>query len=220
MPAARVRAARVRAALCLAVAAVVGVVGCGLGDDAVPRAVPAERVPFGLLEPSSTTPSESASPGDESVEVYFVRDERLVAVDRDLEEATPVAVLTALLEGETSDDPAGIATLIPAGTGFATPPVVQQDGTLVVDLTGGITNIQGDELRTAFAQLVWTATGNPDVDQVRFLFDGDPNVEVLTDQGALADPVDRSDFNSLRPEPLPTTPSEPAPGSSTRDAVG
>lgn len=214
----RSRGGRRRAALCVLLAAVTGVVGCGLPEDSEPRVVQADRVPFGLLGPSSTAPSDIAAPGDERADVYLVLDERLVSVDRDLEEATPASVLSALLEGKTETDPPGAETSIPAETALASPPVLQDDGTLVVDLVGGITNIQGDILREAFAQLVWTATSVSGVRQVRFLFNGQEDVEVVTDQASVADPVDRDDFQRLRPLPTTTTttgPRERSPRSST-----
>ncbi len=211
---------RCRAALCLVAAVVTAMVGCGLPEDGKPRVVQAERVPFGLLGPSSTTPSESSSPGDESTEVYLVQGERLIGVERDLEEVTPAAVLAVLLEGKVSTDPAAAETFIPAETALASPPILEEDGTLVVDLVGGITNIQGDPLRKAFAQLVWTATTTPGVSQVRFLFNGEENVEVVTDQASVADPVDTSDFNSLRPAATTTTAASRPRRSSTGDDVG
>jgi len=214
---------RGRAALCLLLAAAAGVVGCGLPEDSEPRVVQADRVPFGLVGPSSTAPSEIASPGDERADVYLVLDERLVSVDRDLQETTPASVLSALLEGKTDTDPPGAETSIPAETALASPPVLQDDGTLVVDLVGGITNIQGDILREAFAQLVWTATSVSGVSQVRFLFNGEEDVEVVTDQASVADPVDRDDFQRLAPLPsttTTTTPRERSPRSSAGGDTG
>ena len=60
-----------------------------------------------------------------------------------------------------------------------------KDGVLTIDLSKDFLVVQGSEQRTAVAQLVFTATGAPDVDSVLFAIEG-AQKEVPVDDGSLS----------------------------------
>ncbi|CAN5274587.1 hypothetical protein BH18ACT4_BH18ACT4_01590 [soil metagenome] len=168
---------------------------CGLPEDGAPRELEAQRVPFGLLAPSSTTPPDPETAGRE-VSLYFIEGDQLSPVRRRLADTDPESVLQALIEGKTADDPESLETLIPAETNLLG--VRQEDDMLVVNLDDGISTILGDPLRRAFGQFVYTATELAGVNGVQFLVNGD-EVDVVTDRGNEPGPVDRGDYVTLRP---------------------
>jgi Sporulation and spore germination len=175
--------------------------GCGLPDDEAPRELAADQIPFGLLEPSESGPSPEEVPGGTVVQLYFVEDDRLVEVDREIASDDPRPVIESLLQGLAADDPSSAETLIPADT--AVNDVRREGSILVIDLNEGITSIRGPEQRQALAQLVFTATGLEGVTGVQFFVNGEP-LNAISDFGEVSRPVDRGDYVSLQP-PAPTT---------------
>jgi len=74
-------------------------------------------------------------------------------------------------------------------------------GTLVVDLTRAIFNVEGEPQRAAFGQIVCTADALEGVDFVRFQVDGE-STEVQVDSGATSGPVTCArDYQRLQPAP-------------------
>jgi spore germination protein GerM len=126
---------------------------------------------------------------------------RLVAVPRDVADANSARDrLEALLAPPTTEEQArGITTSIPADTVLLSTELIEADRELVIDLSRSLFDIQGQELRNAFAQLVWTVTEVEGVDQVRFLVDGEeyrvPDEEGIEQPGA----VDTRDYRTLAP---------------------
>lgn len=130
--------------------------------------------------------------------VWFIRtgeDEvRLLPVPR---KPTPPANMTSLLEALLDDVPSederaqNITTAIPETTELASPPRLsgQERGVLMIDLTPGIWDVQGPDLRNAFGQIVCTVTEAQgvehadDVNNARFLVNGEPT-SVLDGRGA------------------------------------
>ena len=51
--------------------ALVALAACGIPSDGAPRQIADEKVPFGLLGPSTTTPGNSV-PGGQPVRLYFL----------------------------------------------------------------------------------------------------------------------------------------------------
>jgi spore germination protein GerM len=68
----------------------------------------------------------------------------------------------------------GLQTKIPPDTALASPPVLQSDGTLDVDLTSGIFDTQADGARLAYGQIACTADALAGVEAVRFRVEGEP----------------------------------------------
>jgi spore germination protein GerM len=201
----------VRTGLGAALAVVaLAVVGCGIPTDDSPRAISRENVPDDVAD-DTTEPTASQSTVD--APIYLVQspdDPRLVDVQRGVPASSPAvnpdpaAVLETLLTATaTSEEQAnGITNLIPPDTRLASQPELAR-GTLVVDLTNEIFEIEGENQRAAFGQIVCTANALEGVHLVRFLVDGEP-AEVQVDSGATGGPVTcADDYERLRPEPVP-----------------
>ena len=192
-----------RLAVLLAVALLAAGAGCGLSENSEPRIIAAGDLPEELVSPSDASTSTTAvqSPTKTVVSVYYVFQvdgvTRLTARPREVADATsPGERLAALLLPPTPDElAAGILTSIPADTVLID--TEQSGDELVVDLSASLFDVQGEELRNAFAQIVWTATEVASVRRVRFLVDGQ---EVRApDAGGIEQPgpVQRSDYIAL-----------------------
>jgi spore germination protein GerM len=205
----RRRPARV---LLTALGAALGVVltGCGIDPQAGPELVTLSAAP------TSATPSSTGTPGGDLV-LWFLRDGRLVPTTREAEDGESPAVLDLLAEGPT-------ATEVSAGLGTAL--LAQQPGLEVVDEdpTDPLVTVQvgqqflsltGTDQLPAVAQVVWTVTELPGVEEVLFATESGP-LEVPTDDGLTAEAVQREDYASLAPEatggaPTPTRPAGAVP---------
>jgi spore germination protein GerM len=183
----------------------------------------------------STSTTLGQSPATTSVHVYYLVQTdsitRLVAVQREVKDSTrPRDRIVALLNPPTpAEEAAGLLTSIPAGTRLLDTKRSANGAELTLDLSRSLFDIQGEELRNAFAQLVWTATELPGVQQVRFLVAGKefrvPNQDGIEQPGA----VSRADYASLAPTAATvTTATDPngapttattAPGTTTTVAV-
>jgi Sporulation and spore germination len=183
-----------RWAVVAAASLVVLLVACDPGSQDSPEAISRHDVPFQLLETTSTTSTGRNAGTETPFSAYLVAGDRLVAVTRSAPgEVDARVVLRSLLEGPTADEGRlGITSAIPSGTRVRK--VHQADtGVLTVDLARGFLTKGGDET-LAVAQLVWTLTGLPGVDSVRFRVAGEP-VQVPTGNRALArGAVTRDDF--------------------------
>ena len=171
---------------------------CGIPSDSAPRQIADDKVPFGLLGPTTTTPANPAS-GGPAVRLYFLDGTQVRAVIRGVPNRDPVSVLNELVKGLIDTDPVGITTAIPKDTKILD---ATADGTtLVVTLNNAILNISGAEQKNAFGQFVFTVT-DLNFNSVRFRIPDATgavqDVPTPTDNGAKAGPVDRSDFLSLQ----------------------
>ena len=194
-------------AAALAVVAL-GVVGCGIPTDDSPRAISRENVPDDVADDTTEpTPLQSTV----TAEIYLVQspeDPRLAPVQRPVPSGSPAArpdpaaVLETLLTATASPEEQenGITNLIPPDTRLASQPELAR-GTLVVDLTNEIFEIEGENQRAAFGQIVCTANRLDGVHFVRFLVNGEPT-EVQMDSGATGGPVTcADDYERLMAQP-------------------
>jgi hypothetical protein len=174
--------------------------GCGLPTDDDPRPISSADIPDALLEPSSTTTPEAI--GNFSVDLWWLDEERLTSRPRNVSDFRPSTAITALLAGVTEEDTPA-RTSIPSGTELLG---AEEDArVLTVNLSEQIANLQGEELKRALAQIVWTATAPAfGINGVRFQVEGD-DLPVITDEGTVTEPVNRGDFLSLQPEEPTTT---------------
>lgn len=104
------------------------------------------------------------------------------------------AVMDSLVEGPTADDEAlGLSSAIPEGTEVRSIDVA--GGTATVDLSEEFTSGGGSlSMQARLAQVVYTLTQFPTVDQVEILVEGSL-LEVLGGEGVLIDgPLTRADF--------------------------
>ena len=189
-------------------AVALGVVGCGIPTDDSPRAISSENVPDDVADDTTEpTPSQSTVVAP----IYLVQspdDPRLMEVQRPVPAGSspaanpdPAAVLETLLTATaTPEEQAdGITNLIPPDTRLASQPELAR-GTLVVDLTNEIFEIEGENQRAAFGQIVCTANRLEGVHFVRFLVAGEPT-EVQVDSGATGGPVTCADDYKRLQEP-------------------
>ncbi len=193
---------RWRTVAVVAIAVAAGLGGCGLPTDGHPRAIPSNDIPDALLQPSSTTTPESV--GRFPADLWWIDDDVLADRTANVNDLQPLTVISALLAG---DAPSDVQTSIPGGTELLDAP--ERGGMLTLNLSEQIATIQGEELKRALAQIVWTATGFPNISGVLFQVNGE-DLAVITDEGTVTDPVNRGDFRSLQPpEPAPTTTTAP-----------
>lgn len=171
-------------------AAVLGLAAaCGIQADDGPRAITQDQRPDDLERDAAPTDGPTLQ-----AEVYFTRfdgdRDNLVAVERGVQPGssssrpTPATVLEALLNGvDDADEGApNIVTKIPPDTELAGPPVLDDAGVLTVDLTAGISGVQGDGARLAYGQLVCTAAALDEVESVRFVVEEQP-IQAPTGEG-------------------------------------
>lgn len=171
----------------LLVVAVLVAAGCGLPAEPTARAVASERPVV------TAVPAEPTSTG--VVQIYLLRDGRLVPVDR--AGGTSADALVSLAAGPTPlDTEAGLTSALPpdAVSGVRR----SERGVVTIDLTAGFAALPARDRLLAAAQLAWTATGGCCDTGVRILLDGRP-VPVPTDGGPAGRPVGRDDYRSLTP---------------------
>lgn len=147
-----------------------------------------------ITAPETTTTTEAPEMEEMDVVAYFLLDDindppmgpYLVPVHRGTPETEGVgaAAVTTLLEGPTSGESEGtpsISTAIPDGTRLLG--LVIEEGVATVDLSGEFDDGGGTASMAArLAQVVFTLTRFPTVDEVVFHLDGEP-VEVFSSEG-------------------------------------
>jgi spore germination protein GerM len=180
-------------------AAALAAAGCGIPTDDGPRAISRENVPDDVVDaPTEATASQPTV----TAPIYLVQspeDPRLVTVDRRVPADSPAAgpdpaaVLETLLRATANpqEQADGITNLIPQDTRLASQPELAGE-TLVVDLTREIFDVEGENQRAAFGQIVCTANALEGVRSVRFLVQGEPR-DVQVDSGTTGSPVTCAD---------------------------
>jgi hypothetical protein len=169
----------------------------------------------GATSTTSTAPATTTTAGGTTttpadghvVRAYFLRDERVGPVGRDVTgEGVAQGALAALLEGpDSTEAEAGFSSAIPAGTELLG--VTVEDGVATVDLSEQFASGGGSlSMQARVAQVVFTATQFPTVDAVTFKLDGEP-LTVLGGEGLLLDePQTRGDWEALAPAILVESP--------------
>ena len=154
-----------------------GLTACGVSTDSQPQEISEANVP-------------------EGDDVRLVARERTVRRPR-----TARGVLEALLlDGPDETERAfNITTAIPSSTTLASPPELTDDGVLIIDLTDGLFEVRGDELRNAHAQLVCTATELDEVEAVRFALNGEAISAFDGNGRSTRRPLQCDDYAGLRP---------------------
>lgn len=203
--------------LLLALLAALGLVtGCGVPVDESPTALDRGSAPFRVFDRDVAPPPQ----GDLAVELWFVRGDRLVPVARAVElPGSPQQVLGTLFDGVTETERgAGLSSAIPSAVSLEGFEV--EDGIAVVTLEGLTEQVQVQ----AFAQVVATLTGRPEIDGVRFRADG-RDIQVPRGDSSLTEaPVDRDDYAELlgtaRRTPTATPTASPAATTTTPSPDG
>jgi hypothetical protein len=183
--------------------AVLAAAGCGVPQDEAPRELGPGAAPFRDFD---VEPVPSPSPeGNVEVELWYVQSDRLVAVARPVQGGGPRSVLDSLFSGVTEPERAG--GLSSALTGVTFGSVAVTDRIAVVTLEGLNEQVQV----LAFAQIVVTLDGRPDVDGVRFRAAG-TDISVPRGDGSLTDaPVNRQSYAELLGGEAAVVPPPPVP---------
>jgi Sporulation and spore germination len=184
--------------------------GCGLPSDKQPRPIAADKVPFNLLS-STTTTAPTNEGGVQPVALLYFMDssQHLSSVEKPVASLDPFTVLELLVSTRPGKDLQGLTSAIPDGTRVLRADL-QPDRTLVVTLSAEIQNVQAPDQKSAFGQLVWTATDpRMAVSAVRFRVSQNGNETDLSppnDQSNTNQALTRGDYNSLQstPKPAPT----------------
>ena len=213
-------------ATALLLAAVLALTACG-SEDATsvgpsPTATDTTETSGGDGQPvdTETTPTETTPAEPVSFQVWFAApdlderlngggDPKLFPVQRSAETlAVGRAALEELIAGPTAADGERVSSAVPPGTRLLGLNI--EDGLATVDLSSEFESGGGSlSMQMRLAQVVFTLTQFPTVDEVAFRLDGEP-VDVFSGEGIVLDgPVDRSDYEDLMPAILVD---RPAPG--------
>ncbi len=152
--------------------------------------------------PASPTATPSGTAETITLSVYFIRDEKVSLAHRTLPHTQQVAAaaMQALLAGPTAEEQAaGMTSSVPAGTRYLGV-AIGDDKVATVDLSGEFESGGGSfSMAARLAQVVYTLTQFPTIEQVVFALDGQP-VEVFGGEGLIMDhPVGRASFEELTP---------------------
>lgn len=185
----------------LAVISVLALVAAGCGDDDDTGGTTTTDSPPTTDDATTTTEAAETTTTTDGAEVtdvsvYLLDGEVLkVGYVRSVEgPGVAAAALEELVAGPSADDEAlGLATAIPEGTELLDVNIV--DNLAVVDLSGEFESGGGTLSMTArLAQVVYTVTQFPSVEQVELQLDGEP-IEVFGGEGIIIEePLTRADF--------------------------
>lgn len=169
--------------------------------------------PSGTTSPSPTAPRASASGSAETGEhristgVYFLNGAHMSPAPRTVPApATATGAVRALLAGPSSyEGRHHRTTAIPAGTALNS--IAVHDHVATVDLSSRYDDGGGAfSLRARLAQVVFTVTRYPGIDEVRFELDGKPVASFGGEGIVLNGPVGRADFEDVSPAVLVESP--------------
>lgn len=167
-----------------------GVVGCGIPIDDAPRAIAAGTG-------GQTTGTTVTSGGDTTTYLYFVKNDRLVDVTRDVPTRSTRSVLAALFSGPTTTEAAnGIISQIPPGAVVRR--VAEANGTTRIEVSKELLNVIGTAAFQALGQIVLTVTEIAPASNVEFVSGGQPIKVSSPARGDVAQ-VSECDFVTLLP---------------------
>lgn len=149
------------------VVAVAGIAaGCGLSPDAVPRDLPDDENNVIIAQPA---PGDEAE-GQERIYLVAPEDDRLLrSVPR--QASTEEELIETLIAGPNEDElTQQFTTFVPRDLEALR--VLQQGPILFLDLGSQLTELQGQPLTRALAQIVYTSTELDGVDRVQIRVEG------------------------------------------------
>ena len=177
-------------------AAALVLVGCGVPLQDEPAPIEPQAIPSRLQSPG--VPTATLSAARTTVQVNFVRKDRLVSLAREVPGSDVLdGVIQALTAGPTASEQAdGITSALPPGIALTV--VVVQGTTVGLELSGETDGRSPTENVLAVGQIVLSVTALETVDEVTFWRDGSP-VEALLADGALTTaPLTAADYEALR----------------------
>lgn len=200
----------------LALAAVVTAILSGWTN---PTSSAAERIPDPVEQPQKPAPQPLPQHRSQTIRVYFVKGEQFAPVEREVAPATPEAVAARAVEWllagpNETERRRGIETTIPAATRLGSLSV--HAGTATLELIGVSTPSTAIDvsLRPArAAQIVYTLTQLPGVEQVLLTVNGAKRAAFVGSELLVRGPLDKHDLSRpirLAPQPA-RVPVGPAP---------
>lgn len=169
---------------------------CGVPVDRDASPVPAEDVPYELLDETTTSQvATNAQGGDTSI--CLTAESKVLALPRSRDGEPPLdSLLAVVVAGPTE----GEATLGIRSALTGDEPVIsvtRQGGDAEVELGADFTDLPADQQLLAVAQVTCALTAQPGVQRVSFLFE-ERQIEVPVQGGSLvARPVTREDYREL-----------------------
>ncbi len=194
-----------RGARWLVVALVLG--ACGIQPDAAPRDLPEDERAVTI----DVTPGGSDAVGESRIYLLGPGDEGLLrSVPR--EAPTRAGLLDVLLAGPNDDELAeGWSSVIPPGTRLISTRL--QNQTYTINLSPEITELSGQSLAQAVAQIVYTASELDGVEAVQLRVENEELAWPTTASGSTTGPLQVYDFPnvvvSAQPD-FPVVPLAPA----------
>jgi hypothetical protein len=167
---------------------------CGVPTDSEAVRIPAEDVPFGLVDTVlASVPTTNDIAPDVTVELFYVSGEDLVAVAGSAPSpVSPAGVVNALLQ--PTPPSSSVRSVLEPDDIVS---VAADGSTVLVDLDQTLLELPTNEQVLAVGQLVLTLTGLTDVAVVAFVSGGEPVAVPLPDGTAASDPVGPDEFASL-----------------------
>lgn len=158
-----------RATTMAAVLSLAALAGCGVSAEDAPRQVTPPRGPYQAVTSPAPPATES---GGLAEQLYYVRDDALVAVTRRVRTpSAPQAQIQLLLNGPTGTERnAGLTSALTGASVITGVRVAVGEAT--VDVAEGLAGSGRNDEVLAFGQIVCTLTSRPDVDRVSFLHEG------------------------------------------------
>ena len=191
------------------VVAGVALTACGIEPDSAPRNIPVDQ--RAEIEPTDVDAGESTG----TSRVFMLTEggedgQRLLrSVLRDVS-TTPTDVLQALLDGPNAQElEEGLSTQLPPEVQMISPARVLA-GTLNVDLSPEILELQSSALRYAVAQIVYTADELDGVRSVRLRVDGENQAWPAGRGELINDPLTVYDFPGFAESAQPAYPAIPS----------
>jgi len=179
---------RLLACLCALVAAATA---CGIPIDDHPRAL----ATGGDDHTTGTTTPDGG--GDTTTYLYFVKNDRLVDVTREISSRTTRAAVGALFSGPTASEAAnGLISQIPPGATVKR--VAEANGTIRIEVSKELTNVIGSAALQALGQIVLTVTEIVPASTLEFESGGQP-IKVSSPTRGDVSQVSDCDFVSLLP---------------------
>lgn len=177
---------------------------CGVQPDAAPRDLPEDERTIAI----DVGPSGSSAAGANRIYLVAPGEERLLrSVPR--EAATRRELIEVLVAGPNDDELAAqYSTFIPPTTeviGSRT-----QGQVITIDLSGGITELSGQNLAQAVAQIVYTASELDGVEAVQLRVDGEELAWPKANGETTSDPLRIYDYPNLVVTAQPDFPAVPA----------
>jgi Sporulation and spore germination len=185
-------------------------IGAGPTACGVPTDDPPEPLEFPAQYQSATTtaePPKDTTAGGITEVLCLIRDQRLVAVSRQVESTrSPRELLADLISG-TTDEEAAEAHLSSALTGITTLSVTSvRSGIAQVEVGDGLEGVTDVNRLLIIGQIVCTLDAHPDVAGVRFTRDGQPLSVPRGDASVTSDVVMANDYDELQPSSATPTP--------------